>query len=303
MLFAQLLEEHYGCKPMIYASSSYFNNYLGPSFKSYPLFIARYSKSEPQLSYGAKWILWQFSDRGRIDGIDALVDLSRFNKGYSVKDISYKGNKTKKRRRDNGEVPRPKVKHPENREVPLSPRQRQEMQNRNVEKTEAQKRGEENERKRQKLEEEKRRKEEAKRAEEKRKADEKRRKEEEKRRKEIEKKQKELEKKRQEEAKKQQDAAAKQAREQAQERMRREKERAAEIERDNKARLDRERKDELERAKQERIEKQKREEAAKKSSSASKASSTYKPKGNNQSSADNDEIRYNTKNKKGTGKD
>lgn len=315
MLFAQLLEEHYGCKPMIYASSSYFNNYLGPSFRSYPLFIARYSKSEPQLSYGAKWILWQFSDRGRIDGIDALVDLSRFNKGYSIKDITYRGNKSKKRRRDNGEVPRPKVKHPENREVPLSPRQRQEMQNRNVEKTEAQKRGEENERKRQKLEEEKRkkqkieeekrRKEEAKRAEEKRKADEKRRKEEEKRRKEIEKRQKELDKKRQEDAKKQQEAAARQAREQAQERMRREKERAAEIERYEKDKLDRQRKDELEKAKQERIENQKREEAAKQGSqksSAPKASSTYKPKGNNQSSADNEEIRYNTKNKKGNAK-
>ena len=56
-----------------------------------------------------------------------------------------------------------------------------------------------------------------------------------------------------------------------------------------------ERKAELEKAKQERIEKQKQEEAKKNGTqkpSAPKPSTTFKPKGNNQSSADNDEIHY-----------
>ena len=195
MKFAQLLEEYYGCKPMIYTSSSYFNNYLGSQFARYPLFIARYSKSEPQLYFGAKWILWQFSDRGRITGIDALVDLSRFNRGCSLKDITYHNRPRGRVKQRNDYVPRPKVRHEEEIPVPR-PKKRQEVNYNAMSKEdlEVQRRGEENARKRQKMEE--------KRREEERKAQEKAKKEEEKQRKEIEKRQREIEKKRQEMEKK-----------------------------------------------------------------------------------------------------
>ena len=94
-MFADLVEEYYGCRPMIYTSSSFFNNLLGAAFADYPLFIARYATSEPQLSCGAKWTLWQFSEKGRISGIDHPVDLCRFNKGCSLSDILIKDNKLK----------------------------------------------------------------------------------------------------------------------------------------------------------------------------------------------------------------
>lgn len=314
MKFAIMLEQHYGCKPMIYASSSYFNNYLGAQFAHYPLFIARYAKSEPSLYYGAKWILWQFSDRGRIDGIDALVDLSRFNRGYSVKDIAYKNHVRRKVRRNNGEVPRPKIKHQEKPEVPMSPKQRREIENnyKNKEKTEAQKRGEEAEKKRLK-EEEKRRKEEAKQAEQQRKAEEKKRKEIEKRQKEIEKKHKEEERKRLEEEKKRQqqeqkrreEEAKKRAHNLAQDRMKAAKERAADIEKEKQLQQQQQQHDELQRAKDERIKKQQQQEKAAAKQSKTSNSTTVKPiKANkaNQSSADNDEIHYNTRGKAKTGK-
>ena len=94
-MFADLVEEYYGCRPMIYTSSSFFNNLLGAAIADYPLFIARYATSEPQLSCGAKWTLWQFSEKGRISGIDHPVDLCRFNKGCSLSDILIKDNKLK----------------------------------------------------------------------------------------------------------------------------------------------------------------------------------------------------------------
>lgn len=309
MKFAILLEQYYGCKPMIYASSSYFNNYLGAQFAHYPLFIARYAKSEPSLYYGAKWILWQFSDRGRIDGIDALVDLSRFNRGYSVKDITYKNNVRKRVRRDNGEVPRPKVRHQEKPDVPMSPKQRREMENnsRNKVKTDAQKRGEEAEKKRLK-EEEKRRKEEAKRAEEQRKLEEKKRKEIEKRQKEIEKKHKEEERKRLEEEKKRQEQerkrqdeeAKKRARMKAQDRMKAQKDQAAQLENDKRKQQEDQRRAELERAKNERQLKQQQEDQKRQQQAAERYRNTVKPvkaSMTNQSSADNDEIHYNTRSK------
>ena len=285
--FAQLLEQHYGCKPMIYTSSSYFNNYLGAKFASYPLFIARYAKSEPQLYYGAKWILWQFSDRGRIDGIDALVDLSRFNKGCSVNDIKYTNAMKRKTRNNNGEVPRPKVRHQDSKpEVPLSPKQRREMEanaNKNKEKTDAQKRGEEAERKRLK-EEEKRKKEEAKRLQEKQKEEERKRLETEKRTRELEKKRQEQEEKRLKEEKKLKEREA---------RLKAEKEKAEQREREKREKAEAQQRRELEKARQERLQQERDRE--KKNAATSKPAAT-KPataiKNANQGSADNDAATY-----------
>jgi len=111
-LFADLVEEYYGCVPMIYTSASFFNKLLGKQFARYPLFIARYSKTPPQLQHGARWTLWQFSDKGRIAGIDHHVDLCRFNKGCSLRNILIKDNRisSSKRHRNSDEVNRHREK-------------------------------------------------------------------------------------------------------------------------------------------------------------------------------------------------
>lgn len=165
-LFADLLEAHYGCRPMIYSNTTWFNNYLGPQFANYPLFIARYSKTEPQLNYGAKWILWQFSDKGRIKGIDANVDLSRFNKGCSLNDILINKKKTSPRNRGSNQrsvtsVPYPKKRmRPVQQEVPMSPRQRKEAEEKRKAEMEKQKNAPKEAKRKEKEEREKRRKEE-----------------------------------------------------------------------------------------------------------------------------------------------
>ena len=101
--FCDLLEEYYGVKPMIYTNAYYYDNLLGGAFKDYPLFIARYASNAPVLS-NAKWILWQFSEKGRLPGINHAVDLSRFNKGCSLRDIAMKSNKIGTRKRTASEA-------------------------------------------------------------------------------------------------------------------------------------------------------------------------------------------------------
>ena len=88
--FAQMIIDYYGCIPMIYASSSFYNNYLNPYFNKFPLFIARYSSTPPTLKYDAKYALWQFSSNGQVDGIDHRVDLCCFGPGASVKDFAFR---------------------------------------------------------------------------------------------------------------------------------------------------------------------------------------------------------------------
>ena len=138
-LFADLLEQYYGCRPMIYTSSSFFNSYLAPDFAKYPLFIARYSKSRPQLTHGAKWILWQFSERGRIQGIDAYVDLCRFNTGCGLKDILMKKGIPAGRRHSVApptRVPEPKQRRVQaaQQPVPLTEKQKKELEKKEREK-------------------------------------------------------------------------------------------------------------------------------------------------------------------------
>ena len=332
LFFAQLLEKHYGCKPMIYTNSSYFNNYLGSQFAQYPLFIARYAKSEPQLNFGARWILWQFSDRGRIDGIDAMVDLSRFNKGCGIKDIAYKNslrNNNSNKKHDRKNVPRPKVKQEDRKPDVPYPKVTNKPRPMTKEEQEIQKRGEEAERKRMAMEE--------KRKAEERKALEKQRKEEEQQRKEIEKRQREIEKRRTEEAKKREKEERKRLEEekkkreqeerkrleeekrrqkemslqQAQDRMRAEKDRRAQNSQQEQTQDKKNRQADLEQAKQERRQKEKQNQINSQSTTQQAASSDnedktkgtsskkgkYTPKGNNQSSADNDAIHYNKKKK------
>ena len=95
-VFADLIEDYYGCKPLIYTSEKFFTKHLGRVFADYPLFIAKYSASQPNIGY--KWILWQFADNGlfkSVKGNGGKVDMSRFVKGCSVNDIIYVPSKHK----------------------------------------------------------------------------------------------------------------------------------------------------------------------------------------------------------------
>ena len=88
-LFADMLEKHYGRRPVIYTSSNFYNKYLTVQFSSYELFIAKYSEEEPILNDGTAYTLWQYTDGGSVNGIRTDVDKSRFNKGKSLNDILY----------------------------------------------------------------------------------------------------------------------------------------------------------------------------------------------------------------------
>ncbi len=95
-VFADLVEDYFGCKPMIYTSEKFFTKHLGRAFADYPLFIAKYSANRPEIGY--RWILWQFSDCGyfkAVKGNYGEVDLGRFNKGCSIRDIQYNPSKAK----------------------------------------------------------------------------------------------------------------------------------------------------------------------------------------------------------------
>ena len=151
-VFADLIEKHYGCKPMIYTGAYFYNNILGRAFNDYPLFIARYANTPPVIN-GASWTLWQFSEKGRVDGISTPVDLSCFNKGCSLHSILIKDNHSRSHR---GEATEKKEKADKEPKAAPKPSKHQEKEDKK--KAEKERKAKERAEKLRKEEEEKQRK-------------------------------------------------------------------------------------------------------------------------------------------------
>lgn len=73
--FLQLVELHYKKKPMIYATDEFYDAYLVGNFSNYPIWI-RDIYRRPTLEDGREWFMWQFANRGHLEGIEGYVDLN-----------------------------------------------------------------------------------------------------------------------------------------------------------------------------------------------------------------------------------
>lgn len=76
--FLDRVERHYGVRPIIYTNVDFYEQYLGSDFDDYPLWVAHYiERNRPRIS--RNWVMWQHSERGRVNGITAAVDFNVFN--------------------------------------------------------------------------------------------------------------------------------------------------------------------------------------------------------------------------------
>lgn len=71
------VEAHYKVRPIVYSGDSYFTDFLEKEFKDYKLWIANYNfwLESPK----AHWDIWQFSERGSVNGIKGYVDLNMYH--------------------------------------------------------------------------------------------------------------------------------------------------------------------------------------------------------------------------------
>ena len=76
-----IIEKHYGIKPIIYTYYKFKVRYLNDSvFDSYPYWIAHYYVDE--VEYEGPWKFWQHTDAGRLPGIKGQVDFNIYNGSY-----------------------------------------------------------------------------------------------------------------------------------------------------------------------------------------------------------------------------
>lgn len=85
--FLQLVERHYGVKPVLYCSRDFYNKYLAGPFTNYKYMIARYHPDVPVLCDDAAFVMWQYSSTSYVKGIRGHVDRSCMMDNYTLRDI------------------------------------------------------------------------------------------------------------------------------------------------------------------------------------------------------------------------
>jgi len=79
--YLDLVEAHFGVKPIIYTSANFWDEHLTDGFGGYPLWIAEYEVDEPRLPKGwTEWHLWQHEGDAAVKGVEKGADLSRVNR-------------------------------------------------------------------------------------------------------------------------------------------------------------------------------------------------------------------------------
>lgn len=71
------LQQHYGKAPIFYTSKIFYNMVLTGNFQKTPIWIREY-KDSPNLKDKRPWMIWQYSNTGKIQGIEKAVDLNRY---------------------------------------------------------------------------------------------------------------------------------------------------------------------------------------------------------------------------------
>lgn len=88
--FLHLVEKAYKQKPLIYTGANFYDNHLLGKLDSYKLMIAQYTKREPVLRDGRDFEMWQYTGKGRLNGVNGYVDKSRFMGKHRLREIRFR---------------------------------------------------------------------------------------------------------------------------------------------------------------------------------------------------------------------
>jgi len=88
--FLDLIEKEYQQKPLLYTFTNFYNRHLQGKIDDYKLMIAQYSDEEPKLADERDYTMWQYTAKGRINGINTYVDKSRFMGRHGMREIRFK---------------------------------------------------------------------------------------------------------------------------------------------------------------------------------------------------------------------
>jgi lysozyme len=90
LTFLQMIEHAYRQKPLLYTGRNFYNKHLAGKVNDYKLMIAMYAAEPPVLIDERDYLIWQYTAKGRIQGINTYVDKSRFMGRHSLREIRFR---------------------------------------------------------------------------------------------------------------------------------------------------------------------------------------------------------------------
>ena len=96
-IFMAVLEDKYKVKPLIYAQKDVYDKYLREDFGDYPVWV-RNVYFPVYLEFGGDWAIWQYKDRGELEGYkgdEKYIDFDVLNPGKSLEDLTVQAKEKK----------------------------------------------------------------------------------------------------------------------------------------------------------------------------------------------------------------
>jgi len=78
-VFMDILERHYGKRPIIYTSPDFYGDNLEGAFPKHPFWLRSVAVHPSKIYPGRKWLFWQYSGSGLSSAVDGRIDLNAFN--------------------------------------------------------------------------------------------------------------------------------------------------------------------------------------------------------------------------------
>lgn len=88
--FLDLVGRAYKQKPLIYTGANFYDRYLLGTLGAYKVMIAQYTGRMPVLKDDLDFVLWQYTGKGRLNGINGHVDKSRFTGEHKLREIRFR---------------------------------------------------------------------------------------------------------------------------------------------------------------------------------------------------------------------
>lgn len=87
--FLESVTQYYGKRPLVYTFYNFYIKHMLTGFSEYKMMIARYHDDVPVLPDERKYVIWQYTSKGRIFGIRGNVDRSKIMPGFSLGDLIF----------------------------------------------------------------------------------------------------------------------------------------------------------------------------------------------------------------------
>lgn len=85
-VMVEKLEKHYKKRVIFYVNYNTYNAYIKGEFPENKIWITDY-KYFPKIEEDNRWVIWQVSRRGRIEGIPGFTDKNVLRKGMTVEEL------------------------------------------------------------------------------------------------------------------------------------------------------------------------------------------------------------------------